>query len=43
VASFAPEKITWTDTHLLKGNALQAVESVTQTLFNMERQINLAP
>ena len=43
VASFAPEKITWTDTHLLKGNALQAVESVTQTLFNMERQINVTP
>ena len=43
VASFAPEKITWTDTHLLKGNALQAVESVTQSLFNMERQINVTP
>ena len=43
VASFAPEKVTWSDTHLLKGNALQAVESVTQILFNMERQINMTP
>jgi len=27
----------------LKGNAIQAVEKVTQTLLNMERQIKLTP
>jgi hypothetical protein len=43
VASFAPEKLTWPGTHLIEGNALLAVEAVTQTLFNMERQINLTP
>lgn len=43
VASFAPEKLTWPNTHLIEGNALQAVELVTQTLLTMERQINLTP
>ena len=43
VASFAPDKLTWPATTLLQGNALQALESVTQTLLNMERQINLTP
>ena len=43
VASFAPEKLTWPNTHLIEGNALLAVERVTQTLLTMERQINLTP
>jgi methanogenic corrinoid protein MtbC1 len=43
VSSYAPEKLTWPDTYLIEGNALQAIEVVTQTLFNMERQINLTP
>ncbi len=42
-ASFAPEKLNWPGTRLLKGNALQAVESVSQALVNTERQINWTP
>ncbi len=40
MASLAPDTMTWPRTVLLKGNAIEAVEKVTQTLFNMERQIS---
>ncbi len=40
MASLAPDAMTWPRTVLLKGNAIEAVEKVTQTLFNMERQIS---
>ena len=43
MASLAPDTVTWPKTVLLKGNAIQAVEKVTQTLLNMERQIKLTP
>ena len=43
VASYSPEKLAWPQTVLLAGNAVQAVETVTQNLLNMERQINLTP
>jgi hypothetical protein len=43
MASLAPDTVTWPKTVLLKGNAIQAVEKVTQTLLNMERQIKWTP
>jgi hypothetical protein len=43
MASLAPDTVTWPKTVLLKGNAFQAVEKVTQTLRNMERQISQTP
>lgn len=43
LAAFSPEKLDWPNIFLLKGHAMQAVETVTQTLIQMERQINLTP
>lgn len=43
MASLVPESVTWPKTILLNCNAIQALEIVTQTLLNMERQINLTP
>ena len=43
MASLAPDSVAWPQTFLLKGNAQQAVEKVTQTLVTTERQINLTP
>ena len=43
MASLASDAVSWPRTVLLKGNAIEAVEKVTQTLFNMERQIKLTP
>jgi hypothetical protein len=43
MSTMVSDKVTWPNTVLLKGNALQAVENVTQTLSKVERQINLTP
>ncbi len=43
MASLASDTVSWPRTVLLKGNAIEAVEKVTQTLFNMERQISQTP
>ena len=43
MASLAPDTVRWPRTVLLKGNALEAVDKVTQTLLTMERQIKLTP
>ncbi|MEY3886975.1 MAG: hypothetical protein RL650_1067 [Pseudomonadota bacterium] len=43
MASLTPEQLNWPCVSLLKGHASQAVETVTQTLVHMERQINLTP
>lgn len=43
MSTMVSDKVTWPNTVLLKGNALQAVENVTQTLSKIARQINLTP
>jgi len=42
-ASLAPDKLSWRGTHLLKVDARQAVEAVTQRMDAVSRQHGVTP